>query len=72
MPHSTLTLEEDEGLPLDVRGVGNSEFAVQSGLGSDVVDVHQYGDGDFVGGVLQAVDVHARVDQRVASAIRTV
>lgn len=61
-----LTLEEDECLSLDVRCVGDSEFAVQCGLSGDVLVGYQHADDHFVRGVFQAVDVDARVGQRVA------
>jgi len=59
-------LEENKSLSLDVWGVRDFEFAVQSGLSGDVVVGDKYADDHFVGSILQAVDIDAGMNQRVA------
>lgn len=63
-----LTLEENERLPLHVRGVRNFQFAVQSGLRGNVVVVDQNADDHLVRSVLHAFNVVTAVGQRVAPA----
>jgi len=62
---NTPTLEEDKSLSLDIWGVRNFEFAVQSGLSSNIVIGDQDAYDNFVGSVLQTVDIDAGMNQRV-------
>lgn len=59
-------MEENKSLSLDVWGVRDFEFAVQSGLSGDVVVVDQNANDHFVRGILQAVNIDAGMNQRVA------
>lgn len=59
-------MEENKSLSLDVWGVRDFEFAVQCGLSGDVIVGDQDANDHFVGGILQAVDIDARMNQWVA------